>query len=146
MNQLYFLLPAVVLLTGCASAPLPIMSDSDYKKAAQALAGINMCGEAGYIDPATASLGIRYLTADLGNSYHSNVMDLYVDAAKAEIAAVTKEDCNMAAMRIADRKQQIQYQNEVYAQDREEIQKAIENRPRQTSCSTFGTQTLCNTY
>lgn len=138
----------IALLTGCAAAPKPTMTDGDYIQIAGRWVGIQKCGQLGLLDPDSASRGMQYQV---------NIASLYTfDRPRLEALIrqyqgefdPTPTMCNSAAMAIAGTKRQ-EAQSAAAAQaSRQEWQDINNNRnkPTQTYCNKIGSQVLCNTY
>lgn len=137
-----------LLLAGCASPPVEL-SEYGYENGAKAYAGIQKCGTSGYIDPATASLGIVYVKANFFTGYVVNTVRFNEAVHQMLLqypVGPTKEQCNQVAMNIHARKREIDISNQNVQANEDAWKNIINNRAKQTYCNQIGTQTMCSTY
>lgn len=136
------------VLVGCAYAPTAKqeLTEAGYETIAKRWTLFTKCSEVGHMDPATAALGLRYLRADLYEYAFSEDTLIKATAAQQHFEPV-KADCNIAAIGVLGRKQQIDINNAAVDQRRAETQRILEStRSKQTQCTRIGTQVFCNTF
>lgn len=112
MNTLrtVMLATGIVLLTGCAAAPKPVMSDKQHYSFALQYTTVNKCGESGQMAPDTASRGLTLLRGSLSNYiFDPAAMETAVGAFATDIP--TNSQCNAAAMDILALTRRIDQQN-----------------------------------
>lgn len=138
----------LVVLTGCATTPKPVMSDADYTNYAKAWMGVQYCNRKGWISPDVSASGQRMVVANLQQySYDSTRVDREMFSLNLQGFAPTQEDCNTLAMAIQDRSQQIAIHNQNVEANQRATQELINStKIKNTYCNRIGTQTFCNTY
>lgn len=135
----------LVLLTGCATAPKPVLPEAQYSSAAWEWYAVSRCGTLGKMDLATASLGKTYLQSSLNEYvFDSNKM-------QAEINQINttpeQEQCNALAMKIINIKQRIAVNNEQVELNQRATQEVLNStKIKNTYCNKIGSQLFCNTY
>lgn len=135
-----------VSVVGCASQPRPPIDAGSHTALAKTWAATQVCGIQGNISPETVALGVVYLTSALSqysiNSEGFNSEMQYW----AKQRPIPASKCNEIAILIAQRKQQIDIQNQNTALQRQEMDRMLNNQPKRTVCNNIAGQILCSTY
>jgi hypothetical protein len=138
---------AAAALTGCASAPKPIMSLDEQSKGGFLMAGLNQCTANGMMDAYIASRGRGFLESRLNKfAYDPANVQAGFDKAMRSGKEPSRADCASMAITVHTWIGEVNAVNEREARDRQIMQDAVNNRPRNTYCNRVGTQTLCSTY
>ena len=146
MKVLQLLLVSLVL-TGCATAPKPEMSDAQYTEVGKGWIAIQACTKRGVISPEVSATGQRYLEGTLGNAaYDKNTLNARINWLRKNTGDPTDAECNLLAAAIYKRQQQITLHNENVQMQQDQINQMNTNLPKQTYCNKIGTQMFCNTY
>ena len=139
------LMLGVVVLSGCAASPKPVMAPHEYAGVARGWVAWNRCIEAGAVSPEIGALGTRYVQAELGNrAYDQALLNQEVQKAAQTIPSADIAFCNSFAAQVAAQKQQIDIHNAAVGRQEQEVQNTLNNIPKPVYCNTVGGVMLCN--
>lgn len=133
------LLVGMAMLAGCASTPKPEMSQYDYSNFSKGWVVVDKCGTQGDIDPVLAAYGKTRIEQEMyAYSFNLDVMNSNIREWQSTPGAVSKEDCNKAAVYFAGLRDEY---------DRNSRGSTF-NKPTQASCYTtpYGSVTNCVSY
>ena len=137
----------VVVLTGCASQPAPVMDAQRYTTFAQGWVGLNRCIESGVMDPSTGALGKQYLQVELGEyTYDANQLNQEIRRIAAAAPTVPASVCNQIATGVMAEKNKIDAHNVGVRRSEQVLQNTLNqiNNSRPIYCNTVGGVTMCN--
>jgi hypothetical protein len=146
MRALYVGLVAA-LLTGCASTPPPAMNPQQYQQFASEWVVLQRCIDQGNISPEQGSRGQAYFVGSLNNFSFSKLAVVHaVEQQEASFKEVPKVACNRMAVSIAEYTRQVEINNSIAAQDRDDMNRALNqiNQSKPVFCNQVGNLTLCN--
>lgn len=147
MKKVIFVLVAGSLLSGCVTQNPPL-SDDQYTAFATLLTGIHKCVVTGYVTPEVGARAQSYAEGNL-NTYQFNFEVLKSRISRvADTVNPSQGDCNTLAMQVAQRKNQIDANNEQVAREAQAWKNLSDsqNQNKTTYCNKIGTQTICNSY
>jgi len=147
MKKVIFALVAGSLLSGCVTQK-PSLADNQYTAFATLLTGIHKCVMTGYVSPEVGARAQSYAEGNL-NTYQFNLEVLKSRVTQvADNVNPSQGDCNTLAMQVAQRKNQIDANNEQVAREAQAWKDLSDsqNKNKTTYCNQIGTQTICNSY
>lgn len=136
---------AGLILVGCAATPKPELQVMQYQSAARDMFAVHSCTATGKLSPELGALGDTYLKSRV-SQYSFDTARLNAATQEASNTPITSEECNVLAMKIQKRKQQIDIQNQNNQMATEQMNAINNQRSNQTYCNKIGTQVFCNTY
>ena len=147
MKKIIFVLVAGSLLSGCVTQK-PSLAENQYTAFATLLTGIHKCVVTGYVTPEVGARAQSYAEGNL-NTYQFNLEVLKSRVTQvADNVNPSQGDCNTLAMQVAQRKNQIDANNEQVAREAQAWKDLSnsQNQNKTTYCNKIGTQTICNSY
>lgn len=131
---------------GCATQK-PVLTDDQYTEVGEAWLTLKACTMRGAISADVSARGERYFDTNLQKrNYDLATLNERIDWLKKNRSLPTDATCNLLAAQIAKGQQQIAINNQNAQVEQAEINRIIDNRPKQTYCNKIGIQTFCNTY
>jgi len=132
MKSYYWLVPAIVLLGGCATSG----PQNDIDRYAKLIVHCHLCAEAGMLDQETAAKGLAYAQSQV---YRSDTERLQASGQRYLATGVKADQRNCTNLRL-------QILTALAGKDAAPATAAQPSRPTYTNCNTYFGQTFCTTY